>query len=72
MQGSRLGLNPLGEEEGGVADIFYDTLCVVLLAFCPPLVGPAEPTAQYFLDERIRRTIRISIAGLHRALERVK
>ena len=55
MQGSRLGLNPLGEEEGGVADIFYDTLCVVLLAFCPPLVGPAEPTAQYFL-ERIRRT----------------
>ena len=29
VQGSRLGLNPLGEE-GGVADIFYDTLCVVL------------------------------------------
>jgi len=30
VQGSRLGVNPLGEEEGGVADIFYDTLCVVL------------------------------------------
>ena len=57
MQGSRLGLNPLGEEEGGVANIFYDTLWVVLLAFCPPLTGPAEPTAQYFL-ERIRRTQR--------------
>ena len=72
MQGSRLGLNPLGEEEGGVANIFYDTLYVVLWAFYPPLIGPAEPTAQYFL-ERIRRTERISIvAGLHRALERIK
>ena len=42
-------------------------------AFCPPLIGPADPPAQYFL-ERIRRTAaRIStVAGLHRALERIK
>ena len=72
MQGSRLGLNPLGEEEFGVVDVFYDTLCVVLEAFCPPLIGPADPPAQYFL-ERIRRSVRIStVAGLHRALEWIK
>ena len=30
VQGSRLLLNPLGEEEGGFGNIFNDTLCVVL------------------------------------------
>ena len=69
MQGSRLGLNPLGEEESGVGNIFCDTLCVML--FCPPLIGPADPPAQYFL-ERIRRIAARISTGLHRALERIK
>jgi hypothetical protein len=69
----KAGFESFGREEGGVANIFYDTLYAVLYAICPPLLGPADPPAQYFL-ERIRRSaVRTStVAGLHRTLETIK